>query len=204
MSIGSISVLARLSGAHRSPPKRLYRDGWPGDLQRAGQLAFSATQWCLHRRAAMVLVGAGLPAAKGALRVSSKLGLRDWLSGAYVMSGAAPSRLVMHLGLDASPAPELYLADADVLVVLGCRQGMQVVVHVAEDGQVGLFQYLRDAVGHLRRVEHHRRVAAAHHDLVAVGVLAGLVAEVHGDGAEAGAGNGIGRGHGEGRGLPKS
>jgi len=135
MSIGSISVLARLSGAHRSPPKRLYRDGWPGDLQRAGQLAFSATQWCLHRRAAMVLVGAGLPAAKGALRVSSKLGLRDWLSGAYVMSGAAPSRLVMHLGLDASPAPELYLADADVLVVLGCRQGMQVVVHVAEDAQ---------------------------------------------------------------------
>lgn len=83
----------------------------------------------------MVLTGNGLPAAKGALHVSSTLGLRAWLRGAYVMGGAEPSRMASNLGLDASPAPELYLADADVLVVLGRRHGLPVVVHVAEDEQ---------------------------------------------------------------------
>ncbi len=51
------------------------------------------------------------------------------------MGGASPSRLASNLGLDASPAPGLYLADADVLVVLGCRQGVPVVIHVAQDAQ---------------------------------------------------------------------
>ena len=163
MSIGSISILARLSGAHREPPKRLYRDGWPGDLQRAGQLAFSATQWCLYRREAMVLVGTGLPAAKGTLRLSSTLGLRDWLSGAYVMGGGAPSRLATHLGLDASPAPELYLADADVLIVLGCRLGMPVVVHVTEDAQ---------------RLDRYRQCADRARQQLAVAALGHLVPAV--------------------------
>jgi hypothetical protein len=135
MSIGSLSVLARLAGAGRSPSPHLYRDGWPGQLRRAGQLAFSAAQWSLHRRDAMILLGKNLPAAHGLLQVASKLRLRDWLSGAYVMGGASPSRLASNLGLDASPAPGLYLADADVLVVLGCRQGAPVVIHVAQDAQ---------------------------------------------------------------------
>lgn len=135
MSVGSIAVLARLAGARRAPLERLYRDGWPGQVRRAGQLAFSAAQWCWHRRDAMVLTGKGLPAAKGALQVVPTLRLRDWLAGAYVMGGAAPSRLASNLGLDASPAPELYLADADVLVVLGRRDGLPVAVHVVEDAQ---------------------------------------------------------------------
>lgn len=83
----------------------------------------------------MILMGKGLPAAKGTLQVSSKLRLRDWLSGAYVMGRASLSRLASNLGLDASPVPELYLADADVLVVLGSRRGLPVVVHAAEDAQ---------------------------------------------------------------------
>lgn len=136
MSVGSISVLARLAGARSAPLQRLYSDGWPGQARRVGQLAFSAAQWCRHRHDAMILTGRGLPAAKGVLQVSSTLGLRDWLGGAYVMGGAAPSRLASNLGLDASPAPELYLADADVLVVLGWRRGLPVVVHVVEDAQL--------------------------------------------------------------------
>ena len=135
MSIGSISVLARLAGADHVPLKRLYRDGWPGQLRRAGQLAFSATQWCLHRGEVMVLTGKGLPGAKGALRVSSQLGVREWLSGAYVIGGATPWRLASNLDLDASPVPELYLAESDVLIVLGRRRGCPVVVHVVEDAQ---------------------------------------------------------------------
>jgi hypothetical protein len=117
------------------PLKQLYRDGWPGQLRRAGQLAFSAAQWCLHRGEVMILTGKGLPGAKGSLTVSSRLGVREWLSGAYVIGGATPSRLTSNLNLDAVPVPELYLAESDVLVVLGHRQGDPVVVHVVDDAE---------------------------------------------------------------------
>jgi hypothetical protein len=69
------------------------------------------------------------------------------------------------------------------------QPGHVILVHMAEDRQVRIRQHPGDAVGDLRRVEHHPRVAAAHHNLVAVGVLAGLLAEVDANRAEVGEGS---------------
>jgi hypothetical protein len=135
MSRGALAVLARLAGAKRVPPAALYGCAWPGRLQRLGQLAFTAVQWCVYRRSALVFTGAGLPAAKGALHVQGTLRLQDWLQGAYVMGGAERTRLAHALKLDADPAPDFYLADADVLVVLGQRNGHPAVVHVSDDAE---------------------------------------------------------------------
>jgi prepilin-type processing-associated H-X9-DG protein len=74
-----------------------------------------------------------MPAAAGEVRIQASLGLRDWLKGAYVMRGARVERLNGRLGLDGVVIPELYLADADVLVVFGSRNAAPVVAHVSAD-----------------------------------------------------------------------
>ena len=64
------------------------------------------------------------------------------------------------------------------------QPGHVVFVHMAQDHQVYVVQRRADVVGDRRRVEGHARVTAVHDDLVAVGVLAGLFAEVDGHRAE--------------------
>jgi hypothetical protein len=133
MSAGSLKVLGRLVDARRLPPRVLYSDGWPGRIRRVAQLMFNGGQWAMSQSYALVLNGSGLPAATGRVHVLATLELAAWRRGACVMRGARLSRLCERLGLDASPEPSFYLADADVLVVFGRRATSDVVVHVCHD-----------------------------------------------------------------------
>jgi hypothetical protein len=73
------------------------------------------------------------------------------------------------------------------------RQSMQgghmVLVHMAEDHEVGAIERLADMVGHDRRVEGGLCIGAAHDDLIGVGIFAVLLAEENGDAAEIGTRN---------------
>jgi hypothetical protein len=91
--------------------------------------------WRVAGGDALVLAGDGLPAAKGVLRVLDDIDGESWRSGACVLRGASLHRLRERLQLDPGLLPELYAADADVLVVAGVRGGLPVIAHACEDEQ---------------------------------------------------------------------
>lgn len=132
MSAGSLSALARLSGAS-TVATRLYGNAWPGVFRRSGQLACSAAQWFRYGPSARVLCGKRLPAAAGEVSLKSTLGLREWMDGAFVLRDAELARLTTRLGLDDQSIGTMYLAHAGVLVVFGRRGNAPVVVHVSSD-----------------------------------------------------------------------
>ena len=74
------------------------------------------------------------------------------------------------------------------------RQAVQgghvVLMHVAEDHEVGGVELFADVVGDNRRVEGGLGIGAAHDDLIGIRVFAVLLAEEHRDAAEIGTRNG--------------
>jgi hypothetical protein len=166
MSVGALRLIGRLAGATTLPPAGLYSDTWPGRARRVLQLGYHGLQWLrwrVDRGDAMVLAGHGLPAAKGPLELKQSITWRDWADGACVLRGASLESLAHRLGLDARPAPTLYCADADVLVVTGFHAQAPVVVHVCADAP--------------RLARYAERATAARARLGTVG-LADLVPEV--------------------------
>lgn len=137
MSAGSLRLLARFAGG-KPPPAALYADGWPGPVRRGVQLAYQGWKWLCWRVQggdALLLAGAGLPAAKGRLHLLRALDWPALRAGACVLRGASLERLRAGVGLDAEAALELHAADADVLVIAGQRAGRAAVVHLCDDAQ---------------------------------------------------------------------
>jgi hypothetical protein len=130
-----MALLARLAGARRAPSARCYPDHWPGRAQRVAQVLSNLLRWWIGRRDAMVLVGAGVPSAKGPVTASTGVSWKALADGAAVLPGARIEVLVHTLGLDPGSAPEFYLADSDVLVVFGRLSQQEVVIHVATDAE---------------------------------------------------------------------
>ena len=73
------------------------------------------------------------------------------------------------------------LVHVDRRVRQAVQAGHVVLVHVPEHDEISVEELLAQAVRDERRVESRERVRAAHHDLVAVRVLARLLAEVDAD-----------------------
>lgn len=133
MSIGSLDKFARLAGARTGPPKWLYNDHWPGRTRRALQIASSLISWLTARGDVLVLKGKRLPAASGNVEACRQVSLSALAQGAVILRRASLDHLANELRIDSEKLSRIYLADADVLVILATRGGSPVVIHIADD-----------------------------------------------------------------------
>jgi hypothetical protein len=133
MSVESLQLAGRLAGSSMRVPPYLYPDEWPSVRIRVAQRAWQFRVWflsALRRESTLVLSGAGIPSAKGPVKIAPRW---KWRESAAVFPGGSESRLLAALGLDATPAPSLVLADSGVFVALGERDGKSLVAHVCTD-----------------------------------------------------------------------
>lgn len=96
-----------------------------------------------------MLCGAGIPSAKGPVKVV-RPGLPPWKwrEPVVIFPGGSADQLIDALGLDATPAPLLVIADSGVLVALGERGGKPTVVHAC--AEVGILRRYVDGAEQAR------------------------------------------------------
>ena len=133
--------LARLSGARSLPPLYLYDGEWPRFGRQLLQVFYSFAQWLLGAGRVLYLSGPEMRAGRGHLALTNKTSLRGIMRGGCVLRGGTLQRLASELGLLPSAPVTAYLADANVLVVLGEAASGPVVVHVADE-QMRVGRYL--------------------------------------------------------------
>ena len=133
MSAGSLHKLARLAGSAVMPPSWLYDGQWPSRLRRGLQIVLALLSWIVSFSRSVVLTGRGLPAATGRVTVRSYPRLLDFMDGVLVLPGASLNQLSSALEINSQSAPEIYLADAGVLVLLTTKDTKPIVIHVTED-----------------------------------------------------------------------
>lgn len=136
MSVDSLRLVATLAGSTLRLPGFLYPDAWPKTSVRTAQRAFQCWQWCVSAwrgEPVLVLSGAGVPAAKGRVNVTPLRPPWRWREPTAVFPGGSARRFFESLRLEATPEPELLLADSGVVVALGRHEGRPTVVHACVD-----------------------------------------------------------------------
>lgn len=133
MQQSALSKLSILSGSRAKPPDILYNQRWPTRFRRILQILYNTFQLATDRNTFLCVEGERVVAGLGCVKLTQTRSIKTIIDGACILPGASTRQLADSLQLLSLSPPVAYLADGDVLIVLGESSSGPTVVHITED-----------------------------------------------------------------------
>lgn len=136
MQACALSKLSILSGSCNPPPKLLYNQHWPSRFRRILQIIYNTFQLATSNGVLLCVEGPRVQAGLGRVTLNRRSSIRSIIKGACILPGASMEQLADSLQLSSISPLDIYLADGDVLIVLGESLNGPAVAHISEDSQL--------------------------------------------------------------------